>query len=298
MEELDTLTPCKIATTFEHFPNLPKELRLLIWSFSIFGRVVNLIYDQWRDKFISFNSTVPAILHACRESRATGLKNESLKLSFGTESHKPSIYFDFARDTLFFHDWMASASSMFKTFPRQGNAKPIYYPEGPMDKNEVESIERLAVHYDFVEDKKSLCMMKLMLRNFTNIKSLYIVFDSNISLVRDGYLIISTSRAAIKFIDFPERTYCELNIQEKECEIGQLSGTHKEDNHQFSSEELFHASPSTSNIYWQADQGQLRNLRGDHGMLKFTDSVAWIEIMNPCPYLMHKVSEHSYKTHI
>jgi hypothetical protein len=89
---------------FELFQKLPKELRIEIWAYALFPRVVNIIYVPNKAKYFSFNSKPPAMLHTSRESRAVGLKVETLKLSFGTESHEPFIYLDFARDNLFFDD--------------------------------------------------------------------------------------------------------------------------------------------------------------------------------------------------
>ena len=67
---------------------------------------MNIIYDQYHDRFHSFNSKVPTLLHIHREAREIGLK--TYQLSFGTESFEPRIYFDFKRDILLFDEYLLS----------------------------------------------------------------------------------------------------------------------------------------------------------------------------------------------
>jgi hypothetical protein len=90
--------------TFVLFPDLPIEIRLKVWEYAFAPRVVNIIYDELEDRYHTFNSTVPTLLHIHHESRMLGLR--TLKLRFGTESHEPRIYFDFSRDILLFDDYL------------------------------------------------------------------------------------------------------------------------------------------------------------------------------------------------
>lgn len=50
--------------TFPIFKNLSAELRNMIWKLSLPGsRVVDIIYDKEQDKYLSFHSKPPTILH-------------------------------------------------------------------------------------------------------------------------------------------------------------------------------------------------------------------------------------------
>src|ERR1700712_537320 len=51
-------------TTFPKFKKLAPELRHMIWKLSLPGpRVVDIIYDKNQDKYFSFHSQVPSLLH-------------------------------------------------------------------------------------------------------------------------------------------------------------------------------------------------------------------------------------------
>jgi hypothetical protein len=205
-----------IATTFELFPKLPPELRLRIWGYTILPRVIDLIYDQERDQFLSFNSMVPAILHVCRESRMVGLEVESLKPTFGTDSHSPKIWFDFARDVLFFDDWMSACSFKFRYFPTRLNdlqaqnqlGRPRY-PDGSMDRDLMAAVELVAVNYDADDYLQVRRNARNMLSLFPNLKTLFVVLEGIQAHDRYNYPVIATERSAIQFVNIPATTVCE-----------------------------------------------------------------------------------------
>ncbi|KAH8167280.1 hypothetical protein CIB48_g980 [Xylaria polymorpha] len=85
-------------TLFTLFTLLPAELRLHIWRLSCHRRVVEVFYDQENDR-CSTTAPVPAVLHACRESRYEALR--LYRMSFGTMTHEPRIYFNREMDTLY-----------------------------------------------------------------------------------------------------------------------------------------------------------------------------------------------------
>lgn len=203
------------AATFELFPRLPQELRLQIWELSLSPRVVNLIYDEKYDKYFSFNSKPPAILHASRESRAVGLKVDTLKLAFGTDSHEPSIYFDFARDTLFLDDWLGTISTIvwratYENPHPENQLQVTCYPEvGPMTAHELEAIEHLAVSSELFAMSRGYNVsnsirskIERLLSSFKNIKTLFIVFEPG-----DLY---PTFDEPIRFLDITARTKCAI----------------------------------------------------------------------------------------
>ncbi|KAI0548772.1 hypothetical protein F4679DRAFT_291860 [Xylaria curta] len=85
-------------TLFTIFTLLPAELRLQIWRLSCHRRVVEVFYDQEND-CCRTTAPVPAVLHACRESRCEALR--IYRRSFGTMTHEPRIYFNHEMDTLY-----------------------------------------------------------------------------------------------------------------------------------------------------------------------------------------------------
>ncbi|OLN92192.1 hypothetical protein CCHL11_01600 [Colletotrichum chlorophyti] len=131
----DHSTPTSPATPpprhFHRFPDLPPEIRLKIWSHIIAPRVVTACCFERDDRLPArraafakrsaspvcapsspsavFNPTCPAILLACRESRALGLKH--YELTFGWKisallsdtpiARPPRAWFNFALDALY-----------------------------------------------------------------------------------------------------------------------------------------------------------------------------------------------------
>ncbi|KAI1817463.1 hypothetical protein GGS20DRAFT_10160 [Poronia punctata] len=86
------------SISFPLFSSLPVELRFHIWQLSCHSRVVEVTYDPETDLCTSTTS-VPAVLHACRESRSEA--SRIYKLSFDTKTQKPRIYFCSELDTLY-----------------------------------------------------------------------------------------------------------------------------------------------------------------------------------------------------
>lgn len=101
----DCVIPC---TEFHRFSKLPAELRITIWKLARPGpRVIRVkvhivkyhISEHVRGlKFTSF-TPVPAVLHACKESRAIALK--TYKLGMKTHCDGPRVYVDFTKDTIY-----------------------------------------------------------------------------------------------------------------------------------------------------------------------------------------------------
>jgi 2EXR family len=132
---------------FFRFPNLPANVRQRIWKYAIpSGRVVDVVFEQEKDRYFSFAAIVPPILHVTKESRAVGLRFYTL--CFGTESHLASIPFDFSVDCLFLDDWLAP-----RTVSATG-APPPYASElarvnGPVGAIEMRGIHRVAIPIDY-----------------------------------------------------------------------------------------------------------------------------------------------------
>lgn len=92
---------------FTLFPNLAKELRLVIWKKALPGpRIVELIYHRRKKDsegdvipgHFTSRCHLPINLSVCQESRREALKQ--YKLSFATRNSDPKVYFDPSVDTL------------------------------------------------------------------------------------------------------------------------------------------------------------------------------------------------------
>ena len=102
------ISPSEPKPTFTLFPKLPTELRHKIIRYSLPGpRLVHLYFKK--GDFSYENGAIspmisevefPVMLHVCRESRQETLK--SYQLQFGLGPNPPTVYFNFAIDTLQF----------------------------------------------------------------------------------------------------------------------------------------------------------------------------------------------------
>ncbi|KAB8294996.1 hypothetical protein EYC80_006945 [Monilinia laxa] len=87
--------------SFAFFSQLPVELRLMVWNYSISPRIIKVRYNYARNSCIS--KDVPPLLLVSREARAEALQR--YEQSFGTRTKlKSAIYFNYELDTVFF-DW-------------------------------------------------------------------------------------------------------------------------------------------------------------------------------------------------
>lgn len=85
--------------TFILFPQLPLELRLVIWSLTLQPRVVEIRYSRLLDTGFKSSSHLPVALQVCQESRSRVL--DQYPFCFGSKSHPANIRFSFALDTLY-----------------------------------------------------------------------------------------------------------------------------------------------------------------------------------------------------
>ncbi|TAQ90604.1 hypothetical protein B7494_g1051 [Chlorociboria aeruginascens] len=87
------------ATMFIRFRNLPEEVRLKIWSFSMPGpRIVEVTVTEKRGRFIDNNPPIPNF-RVCQESRREALKTHTF--SFSVDWDTRYIPFNFKTDTLY-----------------------------------------------------------------------------------------------------------------------------------------------------------------------------------------------------
>jgi len=108
-----TIFPAAIPTSdFIQFPKLPTELRCAIWKFALPGpRVIQVTKkiciqdDGTKYEKLRLNLDIPAMIHACRESRQTCLEKYSKKLGSRTRVYKNDCArFDPKDDTLYAPD--------------------------------------------------------------------------------------------------------------------------------------------------------------------------------------------------
>lgn len=89
-------------TAFTVFMSLPVELRLKIWKYLLPDpRILPIHYNRRSFQYTS-DSAPPVLLHICPESRDFFLETYSLLTL--SPRHPSTIYVDFLRDTLFFHN--------------------------------------------------------------------------------------------------------------------------------------------------------------------------------------------------
>jgi 2EXR family len=77
------------SSKFTLFPNLPMELRLKIWGFAAPDPYVIVQRESSTSKYnFTFNRPVPAVLHACKESRLEFLDENDTRNQNGTTAAK------------------------------------------------------------------------------------------------------------------------------------------------------------------------------------------------------------------
>jgi len=152
-------------STFALFSNFPAEIRIQVWQYaSSFSRVVEIQHiDPTTGLRRSASPPVPALLHACRESRYEALK--VYKPCFGTKKVPKSIYINPACDVLFF---------------RVGEPNQTWrYMLGPNHiwREQMKDVRRIAFLYiEQDSDLSSLRHMKKTLCAFPNLEELIVLW--------------------------------------------------------------------------------------------------------------------------
>jgi 2EXR family len=106
----------RTLTSFTVFPNLPFELRCLIWETSCESRTIEIAYDS--DAGFVSNVDPPIALEVCKESRKALINN--YPLCFGSIYHPAKIRFNFSIDTLYIDNSIEEdLAHVFSTFREQ-----------------------------------------------------------------------------------------------------------------------------------------------------------------------------------
>ncbi|KAF7872387.1 hypothetical protein EAF04_003308 [Stromatinia cepivora] len=172
------------AVTFLKFKNLSAELRNMIWKLSLpEARIVDIIYDKDQDKYLSFHSKAPSLLHTTREARCVAQK--FYNLCFPTQSNPANIYIRFDRDVIYFANWLTGYKYVKNGWFEHVNIGPI--GKKGLGRHELRSIQRVAVnsvYFDVPESSPPGADMEYfsfsvlpVLSRFLSLKRLYVVVE-------------------------------------------------------------------------------------------------------------------------
>ncbi|KAI9645567.1 hypothetical protein NHQ30_006309 [Ciborinia camelliae] len=191
-----------IAKTFPKFKKLAVELRNMIWKLSLPGpRIIDIIYDKDQDKYLSFRSKPPSLLHTNREARWVAQK--IYNLTFPTQSHPANIYVRFDIDVLYFTNWLTGYISWNKDWFEHINIGPI--GKKGLGRTDLRSIQRVAVNSVYFDvprpsdDKLEYFLQSVLpvLTRFHSLVKLYVVVEDI-----DPY-----QRGEITFLDIPRNCH-------------------------------------------------------------------------------------------
>ncbi|KAH7417401.1 hypothetical protein BKA64DRAFT_299931 [Cadophora sp. MPI-SDFR-AT-0126] len=156
-------TASQLLTSFRVFPNLPYELRCMVWEATCWPRIVEIEYDE--DEGFTPRNCDPIALKVCKESRK--LVEQFYPLCFGSIFHPAKTRFNFAIDTLYIGNEIEEhVPHFFSTF-------------GPL---EVSSLQVLALEDCYNEttlpfDTTHTTKLQKMVPKFTALRELLIVYD-------------------------------------------------------------------------------------------------------------------------
>ncbi|TGO46123.1 hypothetical protein BOTNAR_0612g00030 [Botryotinia narcissicola] len=172
-----------IPSTFPKFQELSFELREMIWKLTLPGaRIIDVVYDPDQDKYSSFHSKPPSLLHTNKEARSFAQK--VYNLCFPTPSYPANIYIRYDIDVVYFSDWLTG-------YKYEENGWFEHVSIGPLGKmgigrQDLKSITRVAVNsiYFDVPERFSTNSMEFfchatsnVLARFSSLKRLYVVVE-------------------------------------------------------------------------------------------------------------------------
>jgi len=120
-------------TSFPQFPNLPTELRAIIWKLSLQSRVIEIEFKEARGFYTRVGT--PVALRVCRDSRDAVIS--SYPVCFGNIMFEPRTIFNFSLDTLYIDNNF------------QGQTLHLL---GSLSATEISKLQRLAIDDDLNED--------------------------------------------------------------------------------------------------------------------------------------------------
>ncbi|KUJ22672.1 uncharacterized protein LY89DRAFT_307337 [Mollisia scopiformis] len=150
-----------MAASFTLFPELPFELRLKIWQFSVPGpRILGVgheiqyksFYGRLLPSTIEWRTSdpIPSLLHVCHESRKEALK--LYQRSLGVPLKQGKNYIDFGNDTIYFGGPGRGFSDLDvllqASFNRPGNYLLDMFLGADYGVRDAEKIQRMIVDID------------------------------------------------------------------------------------------------------------------------------------------------------
>ena len=160
---------------FHLFPNFPPELRDAIWKMSIVPRVItikNASQEKVKTRYMGSQTVyrtvvaaetktpVPAILHACQDSRAIALKAWTLEFE---EQLGDPVYFNWKFDTLFMENW----DDVLAFYGGPTNVKPYFHFD-------MEDVEKNLRHLVVAERMPTDFVVKKVVSRLYNLKELFL----------------------------------------------------------------------------------------------------------------------------
>ncbi|KAK0100701.1 hypothetical protein ONS95_007153 [Cadophora gregata] len=109
MESWKVLGTTPVLNDFKLFPNLPLELRQSVFAIAVSDlpprniEVIRTCNHSPHESITVASYTIPALLHACKESREEAIK--TYKLCFEKRLKNGAIYFNFEKDRIAFSDF-------------------------------------------------------------------------------------------------------------------------------------------------------------------------------------------------
>ncbi|KAM0142773.1 hypothetical protein ACHAO1_001009 [Botrytis cinerea] len=172
-----------ISSTFPNFQNLSLELRTMIWKLNLPGaRIIDVIYDKDQDKYFSFHSKPPSLLHINKEARSFAQK--VYNLSFPTQSHPANIYIRYDIGVIYFSNWLTGYKYEESGWFEHVDIGPL--GKMGLGRQDLKSITRVAVNsiYFDVPQRFSANSMEYfchstsnILARFSSLKRLYVVVE-------------------------------------------------------------------------------------------------------------------------
>src|ERR1700753_4110696 len=96
------------SSDFHLFPELPAELRLMVWEHTRIPRLLHLKYMQTRAVLTLHPKLnipfIPVAFHVCRESRDVAQRRYKLLVLSTSSKFQSRVYVDFGLDLIYFNN--------------------------------------------------------------------------------------------------------------------------------------------------------------------------------------------------
>lgn len=180
--------PVSAATTFTNFPELPSELRCLIWEMALpSSRIILLEHKRTKPNPQSLegalridrlgfraDSIPPSVLFVCKEAHEEASRHYTRAFSNARGTSVPETYFDYKKDVLYLGpEYMGP----YTLDPALYQARIHWVVGHELHKDDLSRVENLAIWYgNFMPGPHSVTeYLARILRYFENVKNVTIV---------------------------------------------------------------------------------------------------------------------------